>query len=207
VDVLLILGANVAYNAPADLNFSKALADVYPANSQTKGKFFVAHLGLYEDETARLAEWHIPEAFYLEAWGDVRGHDGTASIIQPLIAPLYPACKSAPELLATLIERSARTAGPATNPAVAAVPTSATPRRHGPGQPAGGPDGRHRRGLRHRPRHRGRSWPASGPTSRRSGRWRFTTASSRGRPTPPRPSRSSRTRSRPRRRCSRRPTA
>src|SRR6202044_718482 len=44
---------------------------------------------LYHDETAELAHWHIPEAHFLESWGDARAHDGTASIIQPLIAPLY----------------------------------------------------------------------------------------------------------------------
>ena len=48
-----------------------------------------AHLGLYEDETSALCQWHIPEAHFLEAWSDVRSDDGTVTIIQPLIAPLY----------------------------------------------------------------------------------------------------------------------
>jgi Fe-S-cluster-containing dehydrogenase component len=47
------------------------------------------HVGLYQDETARLCHWHLPEAHYLEAWGDARAYDGTASICQPLIEPLY----------------------------------------------------------------------------------------------------------------------
>ena len=59
------------------------------------------HLGLYEDETAALCHWHIPEAHFLESWGDARAFDGTASIVQPLIAPLYGG-KSAHELLAAL---------------------------------------------------------------------------------------------------------
>jgi molybdopterin-containing oxidoreductase family iron-sulfur binding subunit len=60
------------------------------------------HLGQQEDETAELCHWHIPEAHYLESWGDVRAFDGTVSIIQPLIAPLYEG-KSAHELLAVLL--------------------------------------------------------------------------------------------------------
>ena len=59
------------------------------------------HLGLYEDETSRLCTWHLPESHYLEAWGDARAYDGTASIVQPLIAPLYEG-RSAIELLAFL---------------------------------------------------------------------------------------------------------
>src|ERR1043165_9410224 len=50
---------------------------------------FRAHLSPYYDETGMLCQWHIPEVHYLETWGDVRAHDGTVSIIQPLIAPLY----------------------------------------------------------------------------------------------------------------------
>ena len=47
------------------------------------------HLSLYDDETSALCHWHVPEAHFLEAWSDARGYDGTASIVQPLIAPLY----------------------------------------------------------------------------------------------------------------------
>jgi molybdopterin-containing oxidoreductase family iron-sulfur binding subunit len=80
VDTLVILGGvNPAYSAPADLNFADAMKKVS----------FIVHHGLYHDETAELAHWHIPEAHFLESWGDARAHDGTASIIQPLIAPLY----------------------------------------------------------------------------------------------------------------------
>lgn len=79
VDVLLIMGGNPAYAAPADLHFANALSQVN----------YSAYLGLYENETSRLCQWHIPEAHYLESWSDARAYDGTASIIQPLIAPLY----------------------------------------------------------------------------------------------------------------------
>ena len=91
VHTLVILGGNPAYNAPADLPFADAILKVG----------FRAHLGLYRDETAVLCHWHLPEAHYLETWGDVRAYDGTVSIIQPLIAPLY-AGKSPCEMLATL---------------------------------------------------------------------------------------------------------
>lgn len=74
-------------------------------------------LGLYDDETSALCHWHIPEAHYLEAWGDTRAFDGTTSIVQPLIAPLY-AGKSSYELLATLAgqpDRSGYAAGRSTS--------------------------------------------------------------------------------------------
>jgi MoCo/4Fe-4S cofactor protein with predicted Tat translocation signal len=93
VDLLVILDGNPAYDAPADLSFADALQN-------TKIPLRV-HLGLYQDETAELCHWHINQAHYLEAWGDARAYDGTVSIVQPLIAPLYQG-KSAPELLATL---------------------------------------------------------------------------------------------------------
>jgi molybdopterin-containing oxidoreductase family iron-sulfur binding subunit len=79
VDALLILGGNPVYDAPADLRFLDALKKVR----------FRAHLGLYVDETAEWCHWHIPEAHFLEAWSDARAYDGTASIVQPLIAPIY----------------------------------------------------------------------------------------------------------------------
>jgi len=79
VTTLLILGCNPAYEAAADLAFSELLPKVK----------FSAQLGMYEDETSGLCHWHIPQAHSLESWGDARGYDGTISVIQPLIAPLY----------------------------------------------------------------------------------------------------------------------
>jgi MoCo/4Fe-4S cofactor protein with predicted Tat translocation signal len=81
VDMLFILGGNPAYDAPADLNFADALKNT---NIPMR-----VHLGLYQDETAELCQWHVNEAHYLESWGDARSYDGTVSIVQPLIAPLY----------------------------------------------------------------------------------------------------------------------
>ncbi len=79
VKTLLIIGGNPAYDAPADLGFKELLPKVQ----------FSARLGLYEDETSALCHWHIPQAHELESWGDARAYDGTVTIIQPLIAPLY----------------------------------------------------------------------------------------------------------------------
>ncbi len=93
VDLLFIIGGNPAYDAPADFGFADALKN-------TKIPLRV-HLGLYQNETAELCHWHVNEAHYLEAWGDTRAYDGTASIVQPLIAPLYNG-KSAHELLSLL---------------------------------------------------------------------------------------------------------
>jgi MoCo/4Fe-4S cofactor protein with predicted Tat translocation signal len=93
VDLLIIMGGNPAYDAPAELDFANALKNT---NIPLR-----VHLGLYQDETAELCQWHINEAHYLEAWGDARAYDGTVTIVQPLIAPLYGG-KSAYELLATL---------------------------------------------------------------------------------------------------------
>jgi MoCo/4Fe-4S cofactor protein with predicted Tat translocation signal len=91
VDVLVIIDANPVFTAPADLNFTQALSRVG----------FSAHLGLYNDETAEHCQWHLPAAHYLESWGDARTFDGTVSLIQPLIAPLYDG-KTAIELVAAM---------------------------------------------------------------------------------------------------------
>ncbi len=99
VTTLVILNSNPVYTAPADLEFGASLLKV---NQRI-------HLGLYEDETAVLCHWHIPEAHFLEAWGDARAYDGTVSTIQPLIAPLYDG-KTAHELLANLLGQAGRTA-------------------------------------------------------------------------------------------------
>jgi molybdopterin-containing oxidoreductase family iron-sulfur binding subunit len=97
VEFLLILGGNPVYTAPSDLDFAAAL-DRVPLR---------AHLGLYEDETTALCQWHVPEAHFLEAWSDVRADDGTVSIVQPLIAPLYGG-KSAHEVVSALGEAGER---------------------------------------------------------------------------------------------------
>ena len=91
VETLVILGGNPAYDAPADLEFSRAMKRVP----------LTIHLGLERNETGVLAGWHLPEAHYLESWGDARALDGTVSIQQPLIQPLYGG-RTAAEVLALI---------------------------------------------------------------------------------------------------------
>ncbi len=93
VDLLLILGGNPAYDAPADLEFVSALK-----SNAVSLKVF---LGSHRNETAELCQWHVPEAHYLESWSDARAYDGTVSIVQPLIEPLYGG-KTAHEIIAIL---------------------------------------------------------------------------------------------------------
>ena len=93
VDLLLILGGNPAYDAPSDLEFASALK-----SNAVSLKVF---LGSHRCETAELCQWHVPEAHSLESWSDARAYDGTVSIIQPLIEPLYGG-KTAHEIIAIL---------------------------------------------------------------------------------------------------------
>ena len=93
VDLLVVMGGNPVYDAPADLGFGDAL--------KTSNIALRVHHGLYQNETSEFCHWHVNETHSLEAWGDARAHDGTVSIIQPLIAPLY-AGKSAEEMVSTL---------------------------------------------------------------------------------------------------------
>ena len=85
---VVIVGGNPVYNAPADVDFARALAGT-----------FSVHLSLHRDETSRACNWHLPQAHYLESWSDARAWDGTLSIVQPLIAPLFDG-KTPAELIA-----------------------------------------------------------------------------------------------------------
>ena len=97
VGMLLVLGGNPVFSAPADLKLAEILERV-PLRIR---------LGLYDDETSAHCHWHIPAAHPLEAWSDARAFDGTVTILQPLIAPLYEG-KSVHEVLAALSEQPER---------------------------------------------------------------------------------------------------
>jgi MoCo/4Fe-4S cofactor protein with predicted Tat translocation signal len=94
VDTLVILGGNPAYTAPHDFDFLEKLKKVHAS----------IHLSPYFDETSAYCTWHIPESHFLEMWSDARAYDGTASIIQPLISPLYYT-KSAHDVVAAFSEK------------------------------------------------------------------------------------------------------
>jgi len=95
VEMLMILGGNPVYNAPADLKFT--LERLNKVNLRV-------HLSEYRDETSEFCHWHVPAAHYLESWGDARSYDGTVTIVQPLIQPLYDG-KTAHELLAVFSDQ------------------------------------------------------------------------------------------------------
>jgi MoCo/4Fe-4S cofactor protein with predicted Tat translocation signal len=97
VGLLVIVGGNPVFDAPADLEFAEAMGRVA----------LRIHLGLYNDETSRLCHWHVAEAHSLESWSDARASDGTVTILQPLIAPLFGG-KSAHELLAAFSDEPER---------------------------------------------------------------------------------------------------
>jgi len=88
---LVVMGANPAYDAPADLDFAAAAAKAEE----------LVHFGSHLDETGAIASWHVPSAHFLEAWSDARARCGTLSVVQPLILPLYGS-KSDVELLGLL---------------------------------------------------------------------------------------------------------
>jgi molybdopterin-containing oxidoreductase family iron-sulfur binding subunit len=98
VSLLVVLGGNPVFTAPADLDFAARMDKVQ----------LRVHLGLHVDETAERCHWQVPEAHPLEAWSDARAFDGTATLLQPLIAPLYPSARSAHEVLAAMSPRPER---------------------------------------------------------------------------------------------------
>ena len=95
VKMLVIVGGNPVYNTPADLKLNQER--LFKAELRI-------HLSQYRDETSELCHWHIPATQYLEEWSDTRAYDGTVSIVQPLIEPLYQG-RSAHELLAVFTQQ------------------------------------------------------------------------------------------------------
>jgi molybdopterin-containing oxidoreductase family iron-sulfur binding subunit len=93
VNWLVILSGNPIYTAPADLEFAAAF-------EKAKNKVY---LGPGLNETGQVADWHVPQAHYLESWSDARAYDGTVSIVQPLIDPLYGG-KSAHDFMQLLLD-------------------------------------------------------------------------------------------------------
>ncbi len=94
VDLLLIMGGNPVYNAPVDFEFTAGIEKVKTS----------IHAATQFNETSLKTTWHIPEPHFLEDWGDARSLDGTVSIIQPLIAPLYAGSRSQLQILDTVLQ-------------------------------------------------------------------------------------------------------
>lgn len=95
VQTLIILDSNAVYSSSAELKFAEALKKVTTT----------LHLGYHVDETATACSMHFPRSHFLESWGDLASTDGTASIVQPIIEPLY-ASLSDIEFLAGLMDNS-----------------------------------------------------------------------------------------------------
>lgn len=91
VKVLAMLDVNPVYGAPLTLRFEKALKKVP----------FSYQLGTLYDETAEKSTWALSGTHYMETWSDMAAFDGTVTIAQPLIAPLYES-KSLLELLSLM---------------------------------------------------------------------------------------------------------
>jgi MoCo/4Fe-4S cofactor protein with predicted Tat translocation signal len=77
---LFILAGNPAYTAPADLQWTDQIQKQIPE---------VVQLGYWENETSTNVRWFVPEAHFLEAWGDQRDPNGTYLPVQPMILPLF----------------------------------------------------------------------------------------------------------------------
>jgi MoCo/4Fe-4S cofactor protein with predicted Tat translocation signal len=100
VDWLVMLNTNPIYDAPADLEFAVAFEKAFPAFNSAG---VAVHVGSHVNETGLICHWHIPTAHYLEFWSDARSYDGTVSIVQPLIDPLYGG-RSAHDVFQTLLD-------------------------------------------------------------------------------------------------------
>ena len=97
VELLVIIGGNPVYNTPADQKLTFERLDKHQ-------DMIRVHLSEYKDETSEVCHWHVPAAHYLESWGDTRSYDGTVTIMQPLIEPLYEG-KTAYEMLAVFSDQ------------------------------------------------------------------------------------------------------
>lgn len=104
IETLLILGGNPVYDAPADLDVAKGLAEVAKRGT-------TIHLSLYENETSVACQWHVNRAHYLESWGDSQAWDGSVCLQQPMIKPLFDGFTTASLLCALTGETTASVLG------------------------------------------------------------------------------------------------
>ncbi|WP_224247404.1 TAT-variant-translocated molybdopterin oxidoreductase [Hyalangium gracile] len=104
VDTLVITAWNPVYSLPADAGLAELLD---PAKNPNRARLNVIYTSLFEDETSALVDWFIPAAHQLESWTDGRSVDGTVSIAQPLIQPLFNGVPES-ELLAVFLDEPFR---------------------------------------------------------------------------------------------------
>jgi molybdopterin-containing oxidoreductase family iron-sulfur binding subunit len=79
INTLVIIGGNPVYDAGRGSFFLRIFEKAEN----------VIHLSSHFNETSQKAGWHIPRAHFLESWGDTRALNGTLSVIQPMIEPLF----------------------------------------------------------------------------------------------------------------------
>lgn len=141
VKTLVILGGNPVYDTPADLKLDADRMNKIPLR---------VHLGTHVDETAEYCHWHVPANHYLEIWSDGRAYDGTVTLTQPLIQPLY-AGKSFHQMVQLFFRENfdkkdldivkgywqTQNIATSTAPAAAALPAGAAPAAPGADQQAG----------------------------------------------------------------------
>lgn len=98
VDTLLMVGEfDPVFDAPADLKWAEVQREIPNV---------IVHSTRHMTATARAAAWAVPATHYLEQWGDTRGFDGTYSIVQPMILPLFGGISDI-ELLQALLSNEA----------------------------------------------------------------------------------------------------
>jgi MoCo/4Fe-4S cofactor protein with predicted Tat translocation signal len=93
LSTLLIVGGDPVFTAPAEMDFARLLGEVEVSL-------------LWSDrvtETAAHVTWVVPGSHYLESWGDLEASDGTVSLQQPLIAPLYGSLSALDFLARTMV--------------------------------------------------------------------------------------------------------
>ncbi|NOK21367.1 TAT-variant-translocated molybdopterin oxidoreductase, partial [Corallococcus carmarthensis] len=106
VDTLVITATNPVYALPVDAGLAEVLDPKQNANRKALSVLYAGH---YEDETSKFADWFVPLAHQLETWSDGRAVDGTVSIAQPLIQPLFNGVPEA-ELYALFLDEPFRPA-------------------------------------------------------------------------------------------------
>ncbi|HXH18925.1 MAG TPA: TAT-variant-translocated molybdopterin oxidoreductase [Chitinophagales bacterium] len=89
VDALIIIDANPLYNFPGSEKFKEGLAKVS----------LTVSMNSKNDETTLLCKYVCPDHHYLESWNDAEPKNGSFSLTQPTIAPLFKTRSAAESLL------------------------------------------------------------------------------------------------------------